>query len=205
MKTYNNEESFVNTFAKDAKESLKNGQNFEAEVNGISVIVTGMDNNNSSKVTIYTATINGVEFTGSITALKKRLNVTYTKEYNRSTEASTRVIIKSDNELAETAKRAADRIKSAWEIMYQATQRYGLSRADLFERQDSVEPLILETLKRQRDRVAKERADKEAQQAKEAAKREATKRRLLDDLAAASANGDMAEVMRLSKALKQYM
>lgn len=71
MKTYESESVFVNNFSKDAKESLKSGRNFEATVNNINVIVTGMDNNNSSKVTIYTATINGVEFTGSITALKR--------------------------------------------------------------------------------------------------------------------------------------
>lgn len=125
--------------------------------------------------------------------------------YKRSAEASTRVIIKSDNELAETAKTAAKRIGDAFEILYKASQKYGLSRAEMLERTESVESLILETLKRQRDRVAKERADKEAQQAKEAAKRETTKRRLLDDLSAASANGDMAEVMRISKELKKYM
>ena len=51
MKTYLNEEEFVKNFAKDAKESLRNG-NFEAEVNGATIVVTGMDNNNASKVTI---------------------------------------------------------------------------------------------------------------------------------------------------------
>ena len=171
MKTYQNEEDFVTSFAKDAKESLKNGQNFEAEVNNAVIVVSNMNNDNSSKVTMYTATVNGVAFSGSITALKKRLNITYTKEYKRSAEASTRVTIKSDNELAETAKRAADRIKNAWEIMYQATQRYGLSRADLFERQENIESLILDSLKRQRDKVAKEREEREAKQAAEAAKK----------------------------------
>lgn len=171
MKTYQSEQEFVTSFAKDCKESLKNGQNFEAEVNNINVVVTGMDNNNSSKVTVYSGTVNGVEFTGSITALKKRLNVTYTKEYKRSSEASTKVTIKTDEELTATAKTAAKRIGDAFETLYKASQRYGLSRADMLERTEDVEGLILKALKRQRDKVAKERADKEAQQAAEAAKK----------------------------------
>lgn len=204
MKTYQDEKNFVENFAKDCKESLRNGQKFEAVVNGINVIVTGMDNNNASKVTVYSCTVDGVEFTGSITALKKRLNVTYTKEYSRSAEG-TKVSIKSDEELAATAKVAAKRIGDAFEVLYKASQKYGLSRADMLERTENVETVIMETLIRQRDKVAKEREEREAKQAKEAAKREATKRRLLDDLSAASANGDMAEVMRISKELKKYM
>lgn len=205
MKTYNNEESFVNTFAKDAKESLKNGQNFEAEVNGINVVVTGMDNNNSSKVTVYSGTVNGVAFSGSITALKKKLNVTFKKEYNRSAEASTKVSIKSDEELAKTAETAAKRIGDAFETLYKASQKYGLSRADMLERTESVESLILETLKRQRDKVAKERADKEAKQAQEAKKREEKKQTLLNALSKAAASGDYEEITRLTKELKTYM
>ena len=111
MKTYENESLFVNNFARDAKESLRNGQNFEATVNNINGIVTGMDNNNSSKVTVYSCTVDGVEFTGSITALKKKLNITYTKEYNRNSEASTKVTIKSDEELTKTAETAAAILK----------------------------------------------------------------------------------------------
>lgn len=205
MKTYENEQMFVSSFAKDAKSELKSNGNFEAVVNGITVIVTGMDNNNSSKVTVYSCTVNGVEFTGSITALKKRLNITYTKEYKRSLEASTRVTIKSDNELSETAKRAADRIKNAWEVFYNATQKYGLSRTDLFERQENVESLILETLKRQRDKVAKEREAEEKRRAEETAKREEKKQILLNALSKAAASGDYEEITRLTKELKTYM
>ena len=184
MKTYENEQMFVSSFAKDAKSELKNGQNFEAEVNGATIVVSGMDNNNASKVTIYKGSVNGIEFSGSITALKKRMNITYTKQYNRSAESSTKVTIKSDNELTETAKRAADRIKNAWEIMYQATQRYGLSRADLFERLETVESLILETLKRQRDTVVKEREAEAKRRAEETAKKiEAEKAKLEKQLA----------------------
>lgn len=168
MKTYSNEQEFVLNFAKDAKESLRNGQNFEAVVNDINVIVTGMDNNNSSKVTMYTATIDGKDFTGSITALKKKLNITYTKEYNRNSEASTKVTIKSDEELAATAKVAAKRIGDAFEILYKASQRYGLSRADMLERTETVESLILDSLKQQRDKVAEAKAEREAKAAAEA-------------------------------------
>lgn len=205
MKTYENESMFVNNFAKDCKQGIKENGQFEAVVNGITVIVTGMDNNNSSKVTVYSCTVNGVEFTGSITALKKKLNITYTKEYKRSAEATTRVTIKTDNELSETAKRAADRIKNAWEVFYNATQKYGLSRTDLFERQENVESLILETLKRQRDKVAKEREAEEKRKQAVEAQREAAKKMLLKKLTEASAKGDMKEVMRISQELKKYM
>ena len=212
MKTYQSEQMFVENFAKDSKESLKNGQNFEAEINGVNVVVTAMDNNNSSKVTIYQGSVNGVAFSGSNTALKKKLNITYTKEYNRNSEASTKVTIKSDDELAATAKVAAKRIGDAFEILYKASQRYGLSRAEMLERTETVESLILEALKQQRDKVQqakeaeeKRRAEEAKKKAEESAKREATKRQLLEALAAASANGNMAEIMRLSKALKNYM
>lgn len=204
MKTYQDEKNFVENFAKDAKESLKNGQNFEAVVNNINVIVTGMDNNNSSKVTIYTGSVNGIAFSGSITALKKKLNVTFTKEYTRSAEG-TKVSIKSDEELQATAKVAAKRIGDAFEILYRASQRYGLSRADMLERTETVEGLILDSLKRQRDKVAEAKAEREAKQAEEAAKREVKKQQLLEALSSASAKGNMSEIMRLSKELKSYM
>lgn len=169
MKTYQDEKNFVENFAKDAKESLKNGQNFEATVNNAIIVVSGMDNNNSSKVTMYTATVNGVEFSGSITALKKRLNVTYTKEYNRSSEASTKVVIKSNEELQATAEAAAKRVQDAINVIKQAAQRYGLSRADMLERIESVDALILESLKQRRDNEAKRREAAAARRAEEAA------------------------------------
>lgn len=179
MKTYENESMFVNNFAKDAKESLKSGQNFEAEVNGINVIVTGMDNNNSSKVTIYTGSVNGIEFTGSITALKKRLNVTYKKEYNRSSEPSTKIVIKSDEELEATARTADERIKSAIATINRYANQFAIMFdvlvADGYEETDedgntfdvTAYDMILAELKRQRDdakRRAEENAKKKAEE-----------------------------------------
>lgn len=180
MKTYQNEQEFVNNFAKEAKESIKVSGKFEAEINAITVVVTGMDNNNASKVTVYSGTVNGVEFQGSITALKKKLNVSYTKEYNRSAESTTKVTIKTDEELAKTAETAARRIKDAINVIKQAASKYRLSRADMFDRPDSVDSLILESLKRQRDKVARERADKEARAAAEAAKKLADEKAKLE-------------------------
>lgn len=205
MKTYENEQMFVSSFAKDAKSELKSNGNFEAVVNNISVIVTGMDNNNSSKVTVYSCTVDGVAFSGSITALKKRLNITYTKEYKRSAEATTRVTIKSDEELTATAKVAAKRIGDAFETLYKASQKYGLSRTDMLERTESVEALILETLKRQRDKVQQAREAEEKRRAEETAKREEKKQILLNALSKAAASGDYAEITRLTKELKTYM
>lgn len=185
MKTYENEQMFVTTFCKDCKESLKNGQNFEAEINGINVIVTSMDNNNASKVTVYTGTVGGKDFKGSITALKKQLNVSYKKEYKRAVEGSTKVTIKSDDELSATAKTAAERIKNAVNVIKRASMQYGLSRADMLERPESVESLILETLKKQRDKVSAAKAEREAKATAEAkAKAEAKRAELQKQLKA---------------------
>ena len=221
MKTYENESEFVNNFAKDAKESLKNGQKFEAVVNGINVIVTGMDNNNSSKVTVYSCTVNGVEFSGSITALKKKLSITYTKEYKRSAEASTRVIIKSDNELAETAKVADERIKQAVATLNKYANRYLIMFDQLvndgYEYEDengnptwkTAYDLILAQLKQERDTAKVEAAKREAERlAKEEAKRIAEiaitnkRNRLMAELAEASAKQDFASVMEITKQLQ---
>ena len=184
MKTYESESTFVTNFAKDCKSELKSNGQFDAEVNGITVVVTGMDNNNSSKVTMYSGSVNGVEFCGSITALKKKLNVTFKKEYNRNSESTTKVTIKSDEELQKTAETAAKRIADAVNAIRQASRKYGLSRADMFDRPESVESLILEALKRQRDKVAKEREDEAARKAEESAKKiEREKARLEKQLA----------------------
>lgn len=184
MKTYESEQMFVENFAKDCKSELKSNGQFEAEWNGINITVTKMDNNNSSKVTVYSGSVNGIEFSGSITALKKRLNVTYTKEYNRNSESTTKVAIKSDEELQKTAETAAKRIADAVNGIRQAAWKYGLSRADMLERTDSVGILILEALKRQRDRAAKEREDEAARKAEESAKKlEREKKKLEKQLA----------------------
>lgn len=183
MKTYENEQMFVNNFAKDAKESLRNGQNFEAEINGCNIVVTGMDNNNASKVTVYTGSVNGVEFSGSITALKKRLNVTYKKDYNRSAEASTKVAIKTDDELAATAATAAKRIKDAVETISKYANRYLIdfnvlvnngytAESEDGTKQDiTVYDMIFDCLRRERDNEVERRANEAAKKAEEAAKK----------------------------------
>lgn len=209
MKKYENESLFVNNFAKDCKESLKNGQNFEAEVNGKVIVVANMDNNNSSKVTIYSCTLDGTEFKGSITALKKRLNITYTKEYNRSgeraTRANTKVVIKDNDELAATAKTAAERIKTAVNVLKIAVSKYGLTRAELLEHTDSVEAVILETLIQQRDAELARREAEALKREEEVLKKERQKIRLLEALSCAAGNGDYAKITQLTKELKQYM
>lgn len=220
MKTYENESQFVNNFAKDCKESLKSNGKFEAEVNGITVVVTGMDNNNSSKVTIYSGSVNGVQFAGSITALKKRLNVTYTKEYNRSSEAAktanTRVVIKTDAELEATAENENVRLINAVKTVVRIASKYAFS--DLLNRDnlisidrdgvladggDTVATIdcILDVLKLQRDAAKAEAAKAEAAKKAEAEKKEAQRAELLAQIADASANGKMSLVIELSKQL----
>ena len=221
MKTYENESTFVNNFAKDCKESLKNGQNFEAEINGATIVIMSMDNNNSSKVTIYTGGVNGVEFCGSITALKKRLNVTYTKEYNRTTEAAktanTKVVIKSDEELQATAENENVRFINAVKTVIRIASKYAFS--DLLNRENLINidrdgvladgdgktvatiDCIVDVLKLQRDAAKIEAEKKEAERKEAAAKKEAQKAELLAQIAEASANGQMSLVIELSKEL----
>lgn len=214
MKTYQNESQFVNNFAKDCKESIKSNGLFEAEWNGVNIIVTGMDNNNPSKVTMYQGTIDGVQFTGNITALKKKLNITFTKEYNRNSEAArtanTRVVIKTDSELSETAKVANERIMQALATLRKYSDRYGLGMVEQFVGIESVEALVLQALQRERgaakkaleEREAKEREAKERLQAIETAK-EQQKAALLAKIAEASANGNFDLVITLSAELKK--
>lgn len=220
MKTYENESQFVNNFAKDAKQSLKNGQNFEAVVNNAVIVVSGMDNNNASKVTMYTATINGVAFQGSITALKKRLNVAYTKEYNRTTasakSANTRIVIKSDEELQATAENENARLINAVKTVIRIASKYAFN--DLLNRDNLISidrdgvladgeetvatiDCILDVLKLQRDAAKAEAAKAEAAKKAEAEKKEAQKAELLAQIADASANGKMSLVIELSKQL----
>ena len=220
MKTYENESQFVNNFAKDCKQGIKSNGKFEAEVNGIGIVVTGMDNNNASKVTIYKGSVNGVEFCGSITALKKRLNVTYTKEYNRSSEAAktanTRVVIKSDEELQATAENENVRFINAVKTVVRIASKYAFS--DLLNRDNLINidrdgvladggetvatiDCILDVLKLQRDAAKAEAAKREAAKAEAAAKIEAERAELLAQIAEASANGKMSLVIELSKQL----
>ena len=196
MKTYENESLFVNNFAKDAKESLKNGQNFEAVINGITVVVTGMDNNNSSKVTMYTGSVNGIAFLGSITALKKKVNVTYKKEYNRSSEPSTKIVIKSDEELEKTAEIATERYKRALSIVLDYSKRYfssypvnmleGLNLIVVGDEsvptldEEHTQDIILSVLKEWRDEEQRRREDEAKKKAEESAKKLASEKEKLE-------------------------
>lgn len=178
MKRYQNESEFVNNFAKDAKESLKNGQNFEAVVNDVEVVVSGMDNNNASKVTIYSGSVDGKDFQGSITALKKRLNVTYTKEYNRSTEG-TKVSIKTDEELQKTAETAANRVKFAVDTLNKYANQFAIpfdvlindgyeSKNEEGQKEHATAyDLIFEALKQKRDSEVERRANEAKRKAEE--------------------------------------
>ena len=182
MRKYQSEEDFVKGFAKEAKNELKNGQNFEAEVNNAVIVVSGMDNNNSSKVTIYTGSVDGKDFSGSITALKKRLNVTYTKDYNRSAEG-TKVAIKSDEELQATAQTAANRIKFAVDTLNKYANMFAIPfevlLQDGYERETnegakvhlSAYDLIFEALKHRRDSEVERRANEAKRKAEELEKK----------------------------------
>lgn len=212
MKKYESESAFVNNFAKDCKESIKSNGKFEAVWNGVNIVVTGMDNQNASKVTMYKGTLNGVAFTGNITTLKKRLNIAFTKEYNRTCEgaktANTKVVIKSDEELKETAKVANDRVMQAISTLRKYSDRYGLGMSATFVGVESVEGLVLQALQRERETAKKALAEREAKE-REAKEREAARLKqlekdravLMKKLAEASAKGDFESVMKLSAEL----
>lgn len=195
MKKYQNEEEFVKNFAKDAKANIKLGQNYECEVNGIIVTISNMDNNNASKVTIYSGSVDGKDFNGSITALKKRLNVTFTKDYNRSAEG-TKVSIKSDDELQATAQTAANRVKFAVDTLNKYANMFAIPFevlvADGYERENdegqtvrvTAYDLIFNALKTKRDNEVERRANEAKRKAEETAKKiEAEKAKLEKQLA----------------------
>ena len=191
MKKYLNEEEFVKNFAKDAKQGIIGDGLFSAEINGAHVLVSEMNNDNPSKVTMYSGSVNGETFNGSITALKKKVNVTYKKEYNRSSEPSTKIVIKSDEELEATARIADERIKAAIATINKYANQFSIMFdvlvADGYEETDeegktfdvTAYDMILAELKRQRD-DAKQRAEENAKRkAEEAAKKiEAEKAKL---------------------------
>lgn len=229
MKTYQNESEFVTLFSKDAKQGIQENGKFEAEFNGIAIVVTNMDNNNSSKVTMYQGTIDGVAFTSNITQLKKKLNITFTKEYNRSTEAAksahTKVVIKSDEELQRTVDVSYDRLYNAVTSLLRIVNRYDLSgilnEDDICSIRNEgsiirhgevipVKNMLTAKLLQERDeakkaleeREAKEREAKE-QAAKEQAAKEAQKAELLAKIQEASASGNFDLVITLSAELKK--
>ena len=179
MRKYQNESEFVNNFAKDAKVEIKNGNNYECEVNGINVVVSAMDNNNPSKVTIYTGSVDGKDFQGSITALKKRVNVTYTKDYNRSADGTTKVAIKSDEELQATAETAYKRVKFAVDTLNKYANMFAIPFDTLvldghdYEDEDgntvhaTAYDLIFDALKQKRDTEVERRANEAKRKAEE--------------------------------------
>ena len=178
MKKYLNEEDFVKGFAKDCKQGIKENGKFEAVVNDVSVIISNMDNNNASKVTVYSGSVDGKEFSGSITALKKRLNVTYTKDYNRGGEG-TKVAIKTDDELSKTAETAANRIKFAVDTLNKYANMFAIPFNTLVndgyesENEDgqtvhvTAYDLIFDALKTKRDNEVERRANEAKRKAEE--------------------------------------
>lgn len=224
MKTYESESVFVNNFAKDAKESLKNGQKFEAEFNGIAIVVTNMDNNNASKVTMYQGTINGVAFKGNITALKKRLNIAWTKEYNRTNEgaraAKTVVAIKTDEELQATAERENVRFIDAVKLVLRTARKYSfetllsvdnianIDRDGVIVDTDgttvSTFDCIMDILKVQRDAAKRDAEEREAEKEAERERIEKNVQYYTEQLASATEKGDMDNVITFAKKLKEY-
>lgn len=186
-------------FAKDCKESLRNGQNFEATVNNAVIVVSNMNNNNRSKVTMYSGTLDGVAFNGNITQLKKRLNIVYTKEYNRNSDAArtanTKVVIKSDEDLYKTAETATERYRKALSVVLDYSTRFFCAYPAEMDNIDTIvigdnsvptldetrtKDIILAVLKQQRDEEQQRRENEAKRKAEEAAKKIASEKEKLE-------------------------
>ena len=118
---YENEKMFVENFAKDVKNETSfevNGKEFRAEYVG----------KNSGMQAIYKVTLDGMTKEMNITQLKKRLGVTYTRECSRTGEqrTATKFIEKTEQELADTALAASDKIMQTYKVIVTLCDKYGL-------------------------------------------------------------------------------
>lgn len=163
MKTYLNEQDFVQNFNKDIKvetEFSVNGKNFTAKYAG----------KNDSKQSIYSVTIDGTTKTWNITQLKKKLGVTWTAERsNAGSDNTTKTTFadKSDEELFATAKQVADKVRNAMDIINKIADKYAIETNILVDNGTYIngewivaETLICDSLKQQRAKAIQEKQEK---------------------------------------------
>lgn len=195
FKTYENEQNFVENFANDVNAGIK-----EYEVNGIQFTVNGKFQN-SSKAAVYKVNVNGMDKEVTIIQLKKLLNVTYKKEYNRTndraTSAGTKVSVKTDEELQATAETIREAVDNDIERLVSRCRKYGVSVSLNFGGQD-VAQTWYDKARIMRDRkTAEEQAKAEKAEADKAAKI-ANIQMLTEMLQKAMADGNLSEMARLS-------
>lgn len=207
MKTYESEKQFTEMFANDVNNGVK-----DYSVNGIEFSVSGKSQN-SSKAAVYHVAINGTNKEVTIMQLKKLLNVTYKKEYNRTndraTAAGTKVTIKTDEELSATAKTAATKLSSLINQFATLCDKYSLKIDETFKMlQDNrlanvtaVEVEIFDRLKEDRNKVLADKQAREEKAAKERAEKVETVTELTAELQKALADGNLAKVAEISAKL----
>lgn len=207
MKTYESEKQFTEMFANDVNNGVK-----EYSVNGIEFKVYNKTKN-ASNAAVYHVAINGTNKEATIMQLKKLLNVTYKKEYNRTgeraTAAGTKVTIKTDEELSATAKTAATKLSSLINQFATLCDKYGLKTDETFKMlQDNrlanvtaVEVEIFGRLKEDRNKVLADKQAREEKAAKERAEKVETVTELTAELQKALADGNLAKVAEISAKL----
>lgn len=206
MKTYKSEKEFTEMFANDVNNGVK-----EYSVNGIEFKVSNKTKN-ASNAAVYHVAINGTNKEVTIMQLKKLLNVTYKKEYNRTsdraTAAGTKVTIKTDEELMKTAEAVEERCKKAVEVLTKYANEYcfdiSMFIAGGYQDEDkwiTTKEAILNDLKKKRDIALAERAAAEEKAAKERAEKVETVTELTAELQKALAEGNLTKIAEISAKL----
>lgn len=194
FKTYENEQNFVENFANDVNAGTK-----EYEVNGIQFTVNGKFQN-SSKAAVYKVTIDGIEKDVTIIQLKKILNVTYKKEYNRTgdraTAAGTKVTIKTDEELQATADNIKATIDSDIDRLIAHCNKYGVHVSINFSGNDIARTWYDKARTIRDNKKAADEAAKKKKEEEKAAKVESVAE-LAEELQKALGAGNLALVAEL--------
>lgn len=195
IKTYQSEQNFVENFANDVNSGIK-----EYEVNGIQFTVNEKFQN-SSKAAVYKVNVNGMDKEVTIIQLKKLLNVTYKKEYNRTsdraTAAGTKATIKTDEELQATADNIKTTIDADIDRLIAHCNKYGVRVSLNFEGADIANTWYDRARTIRDNKLAADEAAKKKKEEEKAAKVESVAE-LAEELQKALGAGNLALVAELS-------
>lgn len=195
MKTYESEKQFTEMFANDVNNGVK-----EYGVNGIEFKVSNKTKN-ASNAAVYHVAINGTNKEVTIMQLKKLLNVTYKKEYNRTsdraTAAGTKVAVKTDEELQETADNIKTTIDTDIDRLITHCNKYGVRVSINFEGADIANTWYDRARIARDNKLAADEAAKKKKEEEKAAKVESVAE-LAEELQKALGAGNLALVAELS-------
>lgn len=195
MKTYESEKQFTEMFANDVNNGVK-----EYSVNGIEFKVSNKTKN-ASNAAVYHVAINGTNKEVTIMQLKKLLNVTYKKEYNRTsdraTAAGTKVTIKTDEELQATVDNIKATIDADIDRLIAHCNKYGVRVSLNFEGADIANTWYDRARTIRNNKLAADEAAKKKKEEEKAAKVESVAE-LAEELQKALGAGNLALVAELS-------